>query len=150
MRQRLLGITLVLLLSLAAGCRAAPPPERAPEPRTDRAPVPQALDIQTEPVPIAQLMEGQSGIITMVVTDRGFEPATVSTQIGGPVRIHLRNESSMEQNLTIPRFGIFTSNLKPQGETYAAFTASEKGEWPFFSDPHDEGRPALVGRVKVE
>jgi hypothetical protein len=150
MRKRLLGTTLVLLLSLTSGCGAASPPQLAPEPRTYGAPATEPQITQTEPVPIAKLMEGQSGIITMVVTDQGFEPDTVITQIGGTVRIHLKNESSLEQNLSIPRFGIYTKNLNPGGETYAAFTVSEKGEWPFFSDPREEWRSDLVGRLKVE
>lgn len=141
----------MLLLLLTAGCSARREPESAPVAHPEPEWEPEHLvTVQTEPVPIAQQMEGQSGIVRVVVTDRGFEPDVISTTVGGRVKIHLMNQGTKEHTLTIPRWSIFTRNLAPGEENYVEFTASEKGIWPFFSDAPGEPEPGLAGEVKVE
>lgn len=121
----------------------------APSARSERT-EPKVLAIQTEPVPIAKQMEGQTGVVRVVMTDQGFEPAVLTAQIGSPVKIYLRNESSQAQNFLLPRFGVVASSLGTGGENYIEFTAGAKGEWEFFSDQGQEGTLRMAGILKVE
>lgn len=148
--RRMLYATM-LLLFLIAGCssRRGPAPAPVAHPAPEWEPQP-AVTVQTEPVPIAQQMAGQSGVVRVVVTDKGFEPDVIATTVGGRVKIHLINQGTKEHTLSIPRWAIFTRNLAPGEENYIEFTASEKGIWPFFSDTPGEPEPGLAGEVKVE
>lgn len=111
----------------------------------------EAVTAQTEPVPIARQMAGQTGIVQMVLTDEGIQPGELRTTVGGRVKIHVRNEGKQEHNLVIPRWGIYpTHNLPPGGETYIEFTAGEKGAWEFYSDAPGKVEAALKGILKVE
>lgn len=131
----------------ASGSPAAGPPAGA-VPQAASGPPP--LPIVTEPVPIAELMAGKADIIHMRITDQGFAPPVITTTVGGRVRIHLRNGSSRAQNLSIPRFGIYSRSMDPGDENYIEFTASQKGDWPFFSDPTEGAEPLATGRLQVE
>lgn len=138
----------MLLLFLTAGCSARQEPE--PQPVAREPAQEHVVTIQTEPVPIAEQMEGQTGIIAVVVTDRRFEPDAITTTVGGRVKIHLINKGTKEHTLTIPRWDVFSRNLAPGEENYIEFTASEKGIWPFFSDAPGEPEAGLNGELKVE
>lgn len=148
MRKAQVGVLLLAVL-LASGCAA----QRRPEQVYD-TPAVLAGDyvsaVQTEPEPIARQMEGKTGIVPMVVTDEGFEPALLTAPVGGRVKIHIVNRGTKEHTLTIPRWGIFTRNLAPGEENYVEFTASEAGDWPFFSDAPGEPEPGLSGVLRVE
>jgi plastocyanin len=106
--------------------------------------------IQNEPMSVAQQMAGQTGVVEVVMTDKGFAPATVSTTIGGTVKLHVRNTSGSEHNLIIDQFGIVTRGLKPGEENYIEFTASQKGDWPMVSDAPGQVEPAFRATLKVE
>lgn len=141
----MLGIGALVLSLRGDNGPVQPQPRPAPE-RTES----KVLAIQTEPIPIARQMEGQTGVVRVVITDAGFEPPLLTIQIGGRVKIHLKNEASREQNFLLPRFGVVTSSLAVGGENYIEFTANEKGEWAFFSDQVQEGAKSLTGILKVE
>ena len=106
--------------------------------------------IQLQPIPVDKQLAGQTGIVQMAVTDQGFEPRVLTAPIGGAVKVHLRNAGSQPHNFVLPRFGIVTSNLTPGSENYIEFTASQKGEWTFFSDAPGQEEPGLAGTLKVE
>lgn len=147
--RRALIAGLLLAAALTSGCGAHPRPEQVYD-----APGVLAGDyvsaVQTEPVPIAEQMEGQTGIVTMVVTDEGFDPPLVTAPVGGRVKLHIVNRGTREHTITIPRWGIYTRNLAPGEENYVEFTASEAGDWPFFSDAPGEPEPGLSGILRVE
>jgi hypothetical protein len=141
---------LVALMALV-GCSARKEPAPA-----HKAPVQQPAGAerevfaQTEPIPIAKQMEGQVGIIRMVVTDKGFEPNQITTTVGGRVKIHLVNQGTKVHTLSIPRWGVFTRNLGPGEENYVEFTPGEKGVWAILSDPGEQPEPGLEAQLKVE
>lgn len=152
MRKALLsGAGLALLL---AGCSAANQPRRLPDVDLTQYSEPPAITVvQDKPKSIAEQMKGQTGIIELIVTDSGFQPASLSFGNGERVKLHLRNQGQREHNLVIPHFGVVTSNIAPGGENYVEFTANRKGDWPFFSDaPAGNGKPepGLEGKLKVE
>lgn len=151
-RWHLLGLAWLALLGVGYWLfRPEPAPRITRTPWADAPEGRQAMTIQTEPMPIAQLMAGKTGIVEMVLTERGIEPSELRTTIGSRVKIHVRNAGEREHNLVIPRWGIVPSaNLPPGGETYIEFTAGEKGAWEYFSDAPGEVEPALKGILKVE
>lgn len=135
--------------ALLVGCSARKAPHSPTPVGWDRPPE-ETVYAQTEPVPIAQQMAGQTGIIQVTVTDTGYEPAEIATTVGGRVKIHLINRGTKEHTLTIPRWAVFSRNLAPGEENYIEFTAGEKGVWPFFSDAPGEPEPGIAGQLKVE
>lgn len=147
-RVWLVGAVMLLVL---AGCSAKKAPEHGTPVGWDRQ-EPEHINaiVQTEPVPIEQQMAGKEGIIRVTVTDKGFEPAQITTTVGGRVRIHLVNQGTKEHTLTLPRWGIFTRNLGPGEENYIEFTANEKGDFTFFSDAPGAKEAGLEGVLKVE
>lgn len=147
--RKALQATLVAVTVLA-GCSARKTPESPLPAGWDRPPEQAAYIAQTEPVPIAQQMAGQTGIVQVTVTDTGYEPAEIATTVGGRVKIHLINRGSKEHTITIPRWGVFSRNLAPGEENYIEFTAGEKGIWPYFSDAPGEPEPGIAGHLKVE
>jgi uncharacterized cupredoxin-like copper-binding protein len=108
------------------------------------------ITIQAEPMPVAQQLAGQTGVVHMTVTDHGFEPRVLAAPIGGAVKVHLRNTGSQPHNFMLPRFGIVTQSLAPGAENYIEFPASQKGDWAFFSDSPGQEEPGLAGSLKVE
>lgn len=151
--MRLMRVAAALLLGLAlvAGCGVRRAPDRAPDDgtrvETGESPVVAIVD---QPTPIAEQMKGQTDIVQMSMTDKGFEPAVLTTTVGGRVKIHLRNASEASHNLVIDRFGIVTSVMPPGSENYIEFTASEKGEWEVISDAPGAPEPEFQGVLKVE
>lgn len=142
-------VALAALLALAAtfGTGRKPKPNQAPI-RVPDSPVP--VITQTKPLSIQEQMAGLTDVRRVRITDAGFEPNLLQTAVGGKVRIHLINESSAAQNLIIDRFGIVTRTLAPGEENFIAFTATEKGDWPFLSDAAGEVEAAFGGTLKVE
>lgn len=140
-----------LLTLLLAGCGGARPPGDTETARMPwEEPGTRVLAIQTEPVPIAEQMKGQTGIVHMAVSEQGFLPPLLKVKEGDRVRIYLRNTGSREHNLILPRFGIAAGVMPPGGENYIEFTASERGRWPFFSDASGREEAGLVGTLVVE
>jgi len=110
----------------------------------------QAVIIQDRPLSVAQQMKGQTGVLTLEVSDTGFVPPLIRVAEGSRVKIHLRNTGARYHNLVIPRFGIVAGAIPPGGENYIEFTASEKGAWPFFSDAPGYMETGLLGTLLVE
>lgn len=141
-------ITATLMAALLAGCGAGR------RPATVDAPIPEptgtAVITQTAPMSVAQQMAGKTGIITVRMTDRGFEPAQVIVREGSAVRIHLINAGSQAHNFVLSRHGVVTSALPAGGENYVEFTANEQGDWPFVSDAPGSVEPGFQGTLKVE
>lgn len=107
------------------------------------------ISVQYEPVPIARQMEGQTGIIRMTITDKGFEPSQLSAPVGGRVKVHVMNADTRDHNFVVDRYGVVTAPIRPGGETYVEFTAAEKGNWPFVSELSAMER-AYQGALRVE
>jgi plastocyanin len=150
--RRLLLVAAFSLVMLAAGCRTEQPPDGlpvSPPPGVDE-PGEKVIAIQTEPMSVAEQMKGQTGIVEMQVTDRGFEPKILRTTIGGTIKVHLRNTGSQVHNFVLPQFGIVAGNTMPGGDNYIEFTASQKGEWSFYSDTTGQPESGLNGTLKVE
>lgn len=142
-------------LLAAATLTAAVWYDTRPSQRAQHAPLPMPKQtrpvlIQTEPMPIAKQMEGKKGIIQMTITDKGFQPAAITSPRDGPVRIHLKNAGSKPHNFVVPRFRIYTSNIPPGGENYVEFTANDHGTWDFFSGTAEAPESGLSGQLKVE
>ncbi|HYF90862.1 MAG TPA: cupredoxin domain-containing protein [Symbiobacteriaceae bacterium] len=138
---------MLLLTVLLTGCarpRAEKPPDRAPEQ------FPRPVITQKEPLSVAEQMAGQEGVISVLITDRGFEPQEVPTAVGGRVKIHLKNASGGKHNLVVQRFGIVSRTLAPGEENYIEFTPSETGEWPVVSDAPGAVEPGFTATLKVE
>lgn len=154
MRQWLVAGAVAMAVMAGAGYwtgvgrhRAAP---SQPEPIESDLRGGASVTIQSAPMPVDKQMAGQTGIVQMAVTDRGFEPRMLTAPIGGPVKIHLRNTGKQPHNFMVPRFGIVTGDLAPGAENYIEFPASQKGDWPFFSDSPGQEEPGLDGILKVE
>lgn len=148
--RRAISLSLILVAVVVPGCATKRSPQaQYPPPQPYVAEEVSAV-IQTEPVPIAQQMAGQEGIVELVVTDEGFRPAVITTTVGERVKIHLINRGSRAHTLTIPRIPVFSQNLDPGGENYIEFTAGEKGVWAYFSDAPGEPEPGLAGELRVE
>lgn len=148
--RKAISLCLVLTALAVAGCAAKRSPQaQYPPPKPYVAEDVSAV-IQTEPVPPAQQMAGQEGIIELMVTDEGFNPTVITTTVGERVKIHLINRGRKAHTLTIPRIPVFSQNLEPGGENYIEFTAGEKGVWTYFSDAPGEPEPGLVGELRVE
>lgn len=112
-----------------------------------------AFIVQDKPIAAAQQIQGKTGVVTMIMTDRGYEPSEVRVKFGDQVRIYLKNNGAKEHNLVIPQFKVATSNMANGADNYIEFTANIKGEFPFFSDaPNAAGKaePGLRGTLKVE
>lgn len=146
-----------LILGLAlAGCgaqrRAAPDQEPAAHPVPNDS-AQSAFIIQDRPVSAAQQMQGKTGVVTVTMTDGGYEPAELTVKLGDEVRIYLKNNGARLHNLVIPQFSVATSNMGPGADNYIEFTANIKGEFPFFSDalnPAGQAEPGFRGILKVE
>lgn len=138
----------LLLAALLAGCgvrpRAEQPPVRAPEE------YPAPVITQKEPLTVAQQLAGQTGVVTVRITDRGFEPSVLKAAAGDQVKIHLKNESSGSHNLVVERYGIVSRAMAPGDENYIEFTATAKGDWPMISDAPGQAEPAFAATLKVE
>lgn len=148
MAAALLAAALLLWAGLGGGKEPAPaPPADWVQPDSGESPAVATVD---KPTPIAEQMKGQTGIVQMTITDSGFEPAVLTTNVGGRVKIHLRNASAKEHNLVIERFGIATSVMPPGSENYVEFTAGQKGEWEVVSDALGAPEPEFQGVLKVE
>ncbi len=153
--RRIAAICTVIALSLSvAGCGANKHVDGHTHDHDHHdEPVQSSYIIQDKPKPIAQLMEGKTGVVMMSMTDRGVEPSTITAKLGDEVRIYVKNNGTKEHNLVIPQFGVVTRNMAPGADNYIAFTASIKGSWPFFSDASNKGAKAeagLQGILKVE
>jgi hypothetical protein len=148
--MRSAAIAAVLAAAVAlAGCRTHREPDGVPvSPSAGEEST--VIAIQNEPVPIAEQLAGQTGVVEMVMTDRGFEPPQLTSTIGGTVKLHVRNDSAGEHNLIVERYGIVTRTLKPGEENYVEFTASEKGAWAIVSDAPGQVEPAFQATLKVE
>ncbi|HWI63633.1 MAG TPA: cupredoxin domain-containing protein [Symbiobacteriaceae bacterium] len=139
---------LLLLGLLLAGC--------ASRPKADATPVnvpkehPEPVITQTAPKTVAQMIAGQEGVVTVRMTDRGFEPAQIAATLGGRVKLHLKNEAAAGHNLVIQKFGILSRTLGPGEENYIEFTPNLKGDWPIISDAPGEAEPAFKATLKVE
>ena len=151
MKQRWLPAALVATL-LLTGCMAGREHDQHADQPLAEAPYEEqpVIAIQDKPISIAEQMKGQTGIVKMVATAQGFEPAELTTTVGGKVKIHLVNQDSREHNLVIGRFGVATAPLAPGGETYIEFTAGEKGAWPVVSDLPGTVEPGYEATLKVE
>jgi len=151
MRNLVRGAVLLLMLAVA-GCAAGKGGSKAARPvESPSAGVGQEiLAIEQTPTPIAVQMAGKTGILTLTVTEGGFQPPIIAAKAGGQVRIHLRNGGRAGHNLVIPRYGIATRTLGPGEETYVEFTAGEKGDWPVFSDAPGAPEVGLTGHLRVE
>lgn len=143
MQQRL-AVLLMLTLLLSA-CASNLRPEESPVGGDGGT---QVEAVITEPTPIADQMAGRTGIQVLVITDAGFEPAVVTVGVNQRVKWHLINRGQKQHNLVLSRYGIVVSNIAPGAENYVEFTASEKGDWPFFSDT--PGTQEFGGSLKVE
>ena len=132
-----------------AGCQTRAPRNETEAPPDDFANHP-VIAIQEAPVPIAQQMAGQTGVVEMAVTARGYEPAQLTVGLNDRVQIHLVNRDSKEHNLVLERWGIITAPLAPGAETYIEFTASEKGAWPIFSDAPGVAEAGYDATLQVE
>jgi uncharacterized cupredoxin-like copper-binding protein len=109
-----------------------------------------AVITQSAPFTVAQQMAGKTGIMTVRMTDRGFEPAQLTVHEGSVVRLYLKNDSSQAHNFVLGRHGIVTSAVPAAGENYVEFTANEKGDWRFVSDAPGSVEPGFQGTLKVE
>jgi plastocyanin len=147
MRRYLWGGLLLLLL---AGCRGRERPREPVHIPPEANSGTRVLAVQDKPKPVSELVQGRTGVIRLVMTDSGFQPAVVHAELGHRVKIYLRNEGARTHNLVIPRFHIATSTMAPGAENYIEFTANEKGRWPFFSDAPGQQEPGLVGTLIVE
>ncbi|HWI52210.1 MAG TPA: cupredoxin domain-containing protein [Symbiobacteriaceae bacterium] len=142
-------VTALALAALLAGCsgsrpRAQQPPVQMP------AEYPAPVITQKEPLTVAQQVAGQTGVVTVRITDRGFEPAVLKAAADAPVKIHLKNESSGSHNLVVERFGIVSRPLAPGDENYIEFAATARGDWPMISDAPGRPEPAFAATLKVE
>jgi len=141
----------ILGVLLLAGCGTRRQPDGLPVSHSGTAePESPVIAIQDKPVSIAEQMKGQEGIVTLTMTEAGFSPNILNVSIGDRVKIYLKNDSPGEHNLVIERFGIATSLMAPRAENYVEFTASEKGQWPFFSDAPGQVEEPFRGLLKVE
>ncbi|HEY3363850.1 MAG TPA: cupredoxin domain-containing protein [Symbiobacteriaceae bacterium] len=148
MKHRLrLGIVLVAVLAAGCGVQRTPPAAPGPHPVNEATHV---LSVQQGPVPIAQQMAGQTGIIRLEISDRGFSQSRLTAALDGRVKIYIHNAGSTRHNLTIPRWGVVTRALEPGEENYVEFTANERGDWPYYSDAPGQEESGLSGILKVE
>jgi len=136
-------------LTVITGCQAGPRQNAAPAatgPVAERMPV----ITQTEPRPIAQILEGKTDVHQLTITPSGFSPAEIRTTVNQRVRIHLKNADSKPHNLVIERFHIATGPVAPGAEDYIEFTAGEAGRWPMISDLPGAPEPGLKATLVVE
>lgn len=139
-------LSLAAVVGVAAGRLSGAPVQEEFDPGPQTPPV----TIQSEPLPVSRQVEGQSGVVELRVADSGFRPAVLYAEVGRTLRLHLKNGGSRPHNFILARFGIVTRNLEPGEENYIEFTASEGGEWPFFSDAPGRQEPEVVGILRVE
>jgi len=142
-------VTALALAALLAGCsgsrpRAVQPPVQVP------LEFPAPVISQTEPLTVAQQVAGQTGVVTVRITDRGFAPPVLTVAAGDQVKIHLKNESSGSHNLVVERFGIVSRTIAPGDENYIEFSATAKGDWPIISDAPGRPEPDFAATLKVE
>ncbi|HYG57012.1 MAG TPA: cupredoxin domain-containing protein [Symbiobacteriaceae bacterium] len=149
--RRLLFLATVAAAVVLTACGTRRPPDGipvSPPPGEHRdSPV---IAVQDKPVSVAEQLKGQTGVVTLTMTERGFVPNRLTTTVGGRVKIYLRNEDRQEHNLVIDRFGVVTRTMPPGNENYVEFTANEKGEWPFVSDAPGPVEEQFRGVLKVE
>jgi|GEM_PF-2796750 len=142
---------LILALCLvSAGCGARPRDHQHPAKVDGPSFDDRTISVQTEPTPIARQMEGQQGVVQLLLTDGGITPAVIPASLGARVRIHVQNRGSLPHNFIIPQFGIVGRVLEPGGENYIEFTPNQKGQWPYFSDAPGQEEPGLKGVLQVE
>lgn len=139
---------ILILAAFLSGCGARP---RADKPDVQvPAEYPAPVISQMEPLTVAQQVAGEAGVVSIRMTDRGFEPAEIRTTIGGRVKIHLKNASGARHNLVIDRFGIVSRTLPPGEENYIEFTATSRGDFPIISDAPGEPEAGFRAVLKVE
>lgn len=146
-------IALLSALLLLAACQARQPKTR---PQTTGASAVEygrgqpVIEVQSAPLPIARQIQGQTDLISVLMTDTGFQPATIQVRSGQRVKLRVQNRSNAPHNLVIERFGIFSRTLQPGEENYIEFTASQAGNWPIFSDWSGQPEPGYAATLKVE
>lgn len=144
--------TVALIAWFAFRPSARPDPGPVPLLAADRpaAPAPAERVRQiSHAVPIAQQMQGKTGIVPLVATDDGWQPARLEARRGGRVRIHVKNGGQRPHNLVIPAFRIYSRTLQPGEENYIEFTADRGGEFAFFSNAPGAVESGLKGTLAV-
>ncbi|MBX5437374.1 MAG: cupredoxin domain-containing protein [Alicyclobacillaceae bacterium] len=85
----------------------------------------------------------------IVITDHGFRPKRVMAVINQPIHIVVVNKGSRVHQFSIPRYYIFTENLKPGQSSDIRFSPWQPGRFDMTSDPSGQNRPEFRGEFIV-
>lgn len=83
--------------------------------------------------PAVARMEGDRQVVTVVVNDAGYTPATIQLKAGVPARIVFRQETGSEclSHVKIDDLGVPATKLPLNEETAIEFTPDQSGRFTF-------------------
>lgn len=90
------------------------------------------------------------GEYTITITDETVEPAVIAVEQGDDVVVKVVNKGSKRHNLVFPGYQVYTHFLDVGEGTEHEFTASQKGDFPYYLDTLDVRESGMKGMLTVK
>ena len=134
MQSKTIGIIIVVLVAIVGGYILLKGSYQSP-----------AVTSEKTQAPASGITE-----ISVVGTEYGFSPVSISVKAGEQVKITFRNNGKALHNLTLEELGIGTKTIGGGKTDVVEFTVPSSGTYTFFCSVSGHRAAGMEGSLKVE
>lgn len=93
------------------------------------------------------VVHAQTVLVTLM--DSSIKPKTIQVNKNEPVHITIVNKGTRVHNFVIPKFYVFSPNIKPNGQVDVRFTPDKTGTFQYYSDKKGIPEKGIHGLLYV-